>query len=159
MAHGLSSIDWQAPWLLPWRERGQSIAQQVKQGASVEQACNASLEGLKRQLTTQPQSSRAICDVQFVPQSALPDDQAYEQFIFDTQSVPTRNHLGCKMALGLGSRTIGPQGRLYFKQHKDTWAKKATGMRIDTPRASSINELQTRRNSTSSRSATNASNA
>ena len=93
MAHGLSSIDWQAPWLMPWRERGQSIAQQVKQGASVEQACNASLEVLKRQLTTQPQSSRAICDVQFVPQSALPDDQAYEQFIFDTQSVPTRDGL------------------------------------------------------------------
>ena len=43
MAHGLSSIDWQAPWLTPWRERGEWIAEQVKQGASVEQACNASL--------------------------------------------------------------------------------------------------------------------
>ena len=31
--------------------------------------------------------------VRFVPQSALPDGQAYEQFIFDTQTVPTRDNL------------------------------------------------------------------
>ena len=31
--------------------------------------------------------------VHFVPQSALPDGQAYEQFIFDTQTVPTRDNL------------------------------------------------------------------
>ena len=31
--------------------------------------------------------------VQFVPQSALPADRAYEQFIFDTQQVPTRDGL------------------------------------------------------------------
>ena len=31
--------------------------------------------------------------MQFVPQSALPDGQAYEQFIFDTQTVPTRDNL------------------------------------------------------------------
>ncbi|MDI1272974.1 DUF3025 domain-containing protein [Polaromonas sp.] len=29
----------------------------------------------------------------FVPQSALPDGQAYEQFIFDTGTVPTRDNL------------------------------------------------------------------
>lgn len=31
--------------------------------------------------------------VRFVPQSALPPDQAYEQFIFDTRTVPTRDNL------------------------------------------------------------------
>ena len=31
--------------------------------------------------------------VRFVPQSALPAGQAYEQFIFDTRTVPTRNNL------------------------------------------------------------------
>lgn len=31
--------------------------------------------------------------VRFVRQSALPDGQAYEQFIFDTQTVPTRDNL------------------------------------------------------------------
>ncbi len=31
--------------------------------------------------------------MRFVPQSALPDGQAYEQFIFETQTVPTRDNL------------------------------------------------------------------
>jgi hypothetical protein len=105
MAHGLSSIDWEAPWLKPWRERGEPIAHQVKQGVSVEQACNASLALIKRELSMQDLGTQAqglahahahapaICEVQFVPQSALPDGQAYEQFIFDTQSVPTRDGL------------------------------------------------------------------
>ena len=31
--------------------------------------------------------------MRFAPQSALPDGQAYEQFIFDTQTVPTRDNL------------------------------------------------------------------
>lgn len=31
--------------------------------------------------------------VRFVPQSALPPGQAYEQFIFDTRTVPTRDNL------------------------------------------------------------------
>ena len=93
MAHGLSSIDWEAPWLKHWRERGEPIAQQVKQGASVEQACNASLAFLKRQLCMQDPGTQSICEVEFVPQSALPDGQAYEQFIFDTHRVPTRDGL------------------------------------------------------------------
>jgi hypothetical protein len=93
MAHGLSSIDWEAPWLKHWRERGEPIAQQVKQGASVEQACNASLAFLKRQLCIQDSGTQSICEVEFVPQSALPDGQAYEQFIFDTHRVPTRDGL------------------------------------------------------------------
>ena len=76
MAHGLSRIDWSAPWLQPWRDAGESIATQVLRGASVAQACNT-----------------ACCPVQFVSQDQLPEGVAYEQFIFDTQSVPTRDGL------------------------------------------------------------------
>ena len=32
-------------------------------------------------------------EVVFVPQSCLPDGHAYEQFVFDTQTVPTRDNL------------------------------------------------------------------
>ncbi len=34
-----------------------------------------------------------LAPVRFVPQSALPPGQAYEQFIFDTRTVPTRDNL------------------------------------------------------------------
>ena len=91
MAHGLNDIEWTAPWLMPWRERGEWIAQQVAQGASVEQACNASLHWRKQHEIEQGSKTASTCSVHFVPQSALPDGQAYEQFIFDTQTVPTRD--------------------------------------------------------------------
>ena len=34
-----------------------------------------------------------LADVRFVPQAALPDGQPYEQFIFDTGTVPTRDNI------------------------------------------------------------------
>jgi len=93
MAHGLSQIDWTAPWLMPWREPGEEIAHQVAQGASVEQACNASLEMLNRTWLAQGAKAPPPCSIRFVPQSALPEGHAYELFICDTQTVPTRNGL------------------------------------------------------------------
>ena len=77
MAHGLEAIDWDAPWLNPWREPGQAIASQVAAGLSVAQALNAVQSAPKR----------------FVPQAELPAGVAYEQFIFDTGCVPTRDGL------------------------------------------------------------------
>ena len=77
MAHGLEAIDWDAPWLSPWREPGQAIAQQVAAGLSVAQALNAVQSAPKR----------------FVPQADLPVGVAYEQHIFDTGCVPTRDGL------------------------------------------------------------------
>ena len=71
----LTSIDWSAPWLAPWRAVGQGAAQAVAAGQTVAQALNAT----------------GLAPVQFVPQSALPVGVAYEQFIFDTQQVPTRD--------------------------------------------------------------------
>ena len=79
MASGLEGIDWQAPWLAPWRTQGESVAGQVLAGASVAHALNA---------------HRVAKDaVRFVPQQALPVGQAYEAFIYQTRQVPTREGL------------------------------------------------------------------
>ena len=72
----LASIDWSAPWWNPWRSVGQRVAQRVIAGNAVATALNV---------------ENAI--KQFVPQTAMPEGTAYEQFIFDTQQVPTRDNL------------------------------------------------------------------
>ncbi len=65
-------INWSAPWLLPY-----VATAPVFTGTDVAKSLNA--------VSDSP--------VRFVPQSVLPDGQAYEQFIFDTQTVPTRDNL------------------------------------------------------------------
>jgi hypothetical protein len=72
----LNSLDWHAAWWQPWRAVGQRVAQRVLAGQRVCDALNAE----------QP-------PLQFVPQSALPEGAAYEQFIFAQQQVPTRENL------------------------------------------------------------------
>ncbi|MBL7088285.1 DUF3025 domain-containing protein [Acidovorax sp.] len=84
MAAGVSqpfdAIDWSAPWLAPWRALGQPLAQQLLQDElSVHQALQ----------TAAPQAAPVV----FVPQSALPEGTAYEQYIWDTRRVPTRDNL------------------------------------------------------------------
>ena len=84
MAAGVSqpfdAIDWSAPWLAPWRALGQPLAQQLLQDdPSVHQAL---------QTAAQPGAP-----VVFVHQSDLPEDTAYEQYIWDTRRVPTRDNL------------------------------------------------------------------
>jgi hypothetical protein len=81
MAHGLEEIDWNAPWLQAWRARGQPLTQAVLAGQSCAQALNTLADSLPN------------CPVRFVPQSDLPQGQAYEAFVFDTQQVPTRDGL------------------------------------------------------------------
>lgn len=71
------AIDWAAPWLAPYRAVGEPLAQQVSAGRSCCEALNAP--------DTAP--------VRFVPQAELPEGMAYEQFIFDTRCVPTREGL------------------------------------------------------------------
>ncbi len=73
----LHHIDWQAPWLHDLRALGTGAHQRVLNGASVAEALNA-----------QPGTP-----VRFVPQANLPAGTAYESFIFDTGSVPTRDNL------------------------------------------------------------------
>jgi Protein of unknown function (DUF3025) len=72
------AIDWQAPWWRPWRELGERVAAGVHSGLSVHEALNACTQA---------------APVRFVAQSALPEGQAYEAFIFETKTVPTRDNL------------------------------------------------------------------
>lgn len=74
----LPAIDWQAPWWQEWREHGQRVIALVTSGQSVHAALNACRE------------NHAI---RFVPQSALPEGMAYEAFIFETKTIPTRTNL------------------------------------------------------------------
>jgi len=74
---GVSDIDWLAPWLADWRAVGEPIAQQVAMGCPQYQALNMP----------------HLAPVRFVPQDDLPEGQAYEDFIFATGQVPTREGL------------------------------------------------------------------
>ena len=73
----LDGIDWHAPWLVPLRAVGQAVQQRVLVGCLVADALN----------------SVVACPVGFVRQAELPPGQAYEQYIFDTGQVPTRENL------------------------------------------------------------------
>lgn len=75
----LADIDWSQPWFAPWRELGEPTAHLALQQQNVAVALNA--------------QSISANDVKFVPQSALPEGQAYEDFIFKTAQVPTRDGL------------------------------------------------------------------
>jgi hypothetical protein len=77
VAHGLEAIDWAAPWLAPWRGVGAEVSARVDAGLSVAQALN----------------SACLAPVRFVPQAELPAGIAYEQHIFHTGCVPTRDGL------------------------------------------------------------------
>jgi Protein of unknown function (DUF3025) len=74
---GVADIDWHAPWLAQWRHVGEPLAQRVVGGTLQPQALN--------------EAGRA--PVAFVPQADLPEGQAYEDFIFATGQVPTREGL------------------------------------------------------------------
>ena len=74
-------IDWSAPWLLPWRVIGEASAQRIAAGEPQAQALNRAV------------SEKPGFPVRFVSQSELPTGVAYEQHIFDTGSVPTREGL------------------------------------------------------------------
>jgi hypothetical protein len=76
VAHGLAHIRWDAPWLGPYREAGEPLAQAVVAGRSNAEVLDA-VGGPRR----------------FVPQEMLPDGVAYERFIFETGQVPTRDGL------------------------------------------------------------------
>ena len=70
-------VDWERPWLAPVRAQGEAVAR-AAQHTSVAAAL---------------QAARTPATPSFVAQDALPAGTAYEQFIFDTRSVPTRDNL------------------------------------------------------------------
>ena len=76
----LATIDWTAPWLIPYVAMGQSAAIQVAAGASNAEALNAA-------------APMPVPPVQFVPQSDLPAGEAYESYIFRSSGCPTREGL------------------------------------------------------------------
>lgn len=71
------AVDWSRQWLAPMRQIGQTVDAAVCSGTPLWQALNAA----------------AAAPVRFVPQSALPDAMAYEQFIAQTGNCPTREGL------------------------------------------------------------------
>jgi hypothetical protein len=79
----LADIDWSQPWFAPWRELGEPTAHRALQQQSVAEALNANTYAAKREVSA----------VKFVPQSTLSEGQAYEDFIFKTAQVPTRDGL------------------------------------------------------------------
>lgn len=81
----LNDIDWAAPWLAPWRQRGEAIAQQVQAGVPQPEALNTAAH------TLWPAPNRP--PVHFVPQADLPAGKAYEQYIFESNQCPTREGL------------------------------------------------------------------
>jgi hypothetical protein len=72
-----SQVDWRRPWLHPFGKFEQRLQAPSLATLSLPDALNC--------LQSAP--------VQFIPQSALPDDQAYEAFIFKTGQIPTRDNL------------------------------------------------------------------
>lgn len=74
----LPAVDWAQPWLAPYRAPGEAVAQSVAQHTSVA----AALQAIKPEGTPD-----------FVHQGALPAGQAYEAYIFQTRTVPTRDNL------------------------------------------------------------------
>lgn len=85
MAPGLSAgvlqgIDWDVPWLQPWRSAGQAVAAGVVAGG----------DGVAAALN---QAAGAALPVRFVPQSELPRQQAYEEYVATRSRVPTRDGL------------------------------------------------------------------
>ena len=104
----LADIDWSQPWFTPWRELGEPTARQALQQQSVAEALNAITYAAKGEASAgsgdiasaasvnTTRAGLALGDaneVKFVPQSALPEGQAYEDFIFKTAQVPTRDGL------------------------------------------------------------------
>jgi hypothetical protein len=79
------AVDWQRPWLDPYRTLGQAACVRLESGGSVAQA----LDGLAASQPIMP----GIDAMRFVPHGALPAGESYEVFIARTASVPTRDNL------------------------------------------------------------------
>ncbi|WP_188381956.1 DUF3025 domain-containing protein [Oxalicibacterium faecigallinarum] len=78
----LAQIDWSRPWLASVRPTGEALAQ----SANWRHACNARMQAMALR------NHRGLM-LQCVPQEALPQGMAYEQFISDTGNIPTRDNL------------------------------------------------------------------
>lgn len=66
------ALDWAAPWMAPYVEVARPVIERLEAGQSV---------------------ARALGDDRFVPQSELPEGEAYEAFIGRSGCVPTRDNM------------------------------------------------------------------
>lgn len=82
--HHWPAPDWSQPWFEPVAQDGQAVRLACEAGAPLPQA-------LSERLTVAHAS--ALPRLRFVPQTDLPGGAAYEQHIFDTGHVPTREGL------------------------------------------------------------------
>lgn len=78
----LDDIDWQRPWLAPFRETGQALIRSSDWLQAANQIARAN--DLK---------TTSGCSLVFVPQHSLPADLAYEAHIHATGQVSTRDNL------------------------------------------------------------------
>jgi hypothetical protein len=78
-----NAINWDAPWLMPYKPIGTRLAKQVLLGSPVHEALNDALDS----------NLQIDCPVRFVPQEDSQGAAAYESFIWQTKTVPTRDNL------------------------------------------------------------------
>jgi Protein of unknown function (DUF3025) len=78
-----NAINWDAPWLLPYKPIGIRLVEQVNSGSPVHMALNELLDS----------TPQIHCPVRFVPQEESQGAAAYESFIWQTKTVPTRDNL------------------------------------------------------------------
>jgi Protein of unknown function (DUF3025) len=91
----LETIDWRAPWLSPIAHAGQQVAARVLAGMPCYEALNLQIDAVRAEgaAGVAGVASAAIVPVRFVPQSELPPGEAYEKYIFNSKSCPTREGL------------------------------------------------------------------
>ncbi len=77
------SIDWTRPWLSPWREFAPALLD----------AADLPVAAALNQLQAARPAANLLERPRFVSQSALPEGEAYEAFIFKNRQVPTRDNL------------------------------------------------------------------
>ena len=83
MESAVGHINWDSPWLLPYKPIGERLAGLVLLRSPVHMALNDAFDS----------NPKIDCPVRFVPQTELPGAAAYESFIWQTKTVPTRENL------------------------------------------------------------------
>ena len=73
-------LDWQLPWFKPWANHGEKVQRHWQQHSD------------ELHLALNKTNAHVQTAFSFVPQDNLPNDTAYESFIFQHKQIPTRNN-------------------------------------------------------------------